>query len=105
MPSGTYALDPAHASLLWKVNHLGYPLHGALYKIDADIEYDNQKLMNSTVSVTVDPTSIETDYPNPEEKDFNKKLVEDNRGLTPASFHPSHLTQHLCKKHLIIQPK
>jgi polyisoprenoid-binding protein YceI len=91
MPSGVYKLDPTHASLIWKVSHLGLSDYTARFtKFDADIMYNNQAPMESKVKVSIDPTSIETDYPNPEEKDFDKKLVEDtswfNTGKFPSIF-------------------
>lgn len=75
LPAGTYKLDPTHASLIWKVNHMGLSNYtGRFTKFDATLTYDPKDPAKSTLEVTVDPTSVETDYPNPEKEDFNKKL-------------------------------
>lgn len=76
MPSGLYALDKAHASLIWKVSHLGLSDYTARFtKFDATLDFNAQNPSASTLSVTIDPSSVETDYPNPEQKDFDKKLA------------------------------
>jgi len=87
MPSGIYKMDPTHASLIWKVNHMGLSNYTARFtKFDADILFDNQNPMNSKVKAEIDPTSIKTDYPNPEEKDFDKKLTEDTSWFNTGKY-------------------
>ena len=75
MPAGVYKLDETHASLIWKVSHLGLSDYTARFtKFDADLTFDPENPENSSLTATVDPTSIKTDYPG--EKDFDKELVE-----------------------------
>lgn len=75
LPEGTYQLDKTHASLSWKVSHLGLSNYTARFTdFDASIEYNPENIEESKVSVTVDPTSLRTDYPYAEKKDFDKKL-------------------------------
>lgn len=87
MPSGIYDLDPTHASITWKVDHLGLSKYTARFtKFTSKIKYDNTDPMNSQVIAEIDPTSIETDYPATEEKDFNKKLIEDTSWFNSNKF-------------------
>lgn len=63
-PAGEYQLDPAHARLLFRVNHLGFSHYTALIqKFDAKIGFDPDNPETMTVEATVDPASVETHYP------------------------------------------
>lgn len=87
MPAGVYKLDNTHASLTWKVMHMGLAKYTARFtKFDTDILYNAEDITKSRVKATIDPTSIRTDYPNPEEKDFDKKLVEDKEWFNAKQF-------------------
>lgn len=62
VPQGAYELDKAHTSLLFKVNHLGFSTFtGRFTRYDARLAFDPAKLSDSSVNVTIDPTSISTD--------------------------------------------
>lgn len=75
MPAGKYVLDKTHASLTWKVSHMGLSAYTARFtEFDAQLDYNPKNIGKSQVRVTVNPMSIETDYPNPEKTDFDKKL-------------------------------
>lgn len=75
VPSGKYTLDPTHASLTWKVGHLGLSNYTARFtKFDAAINFDATDPTKSTLTVSVDPASLKTDYPTPEKEDFDAKL-------------------------------
>lgn len=75
LPEGNYQLDKTHASLVWKVSHLGLSNYTARFtKFDASIDFNPEDITQSQVTATIDPLSIETDFPYPEEKDFDKKL-------------------------------
>ncbi len=77
MPAGNYSLDKTHASLIWKVSHIGLSNYTARFTdFDADLTYHPEDPAKSTLIVTVDPASLETDYPNIEKEDFDKKLSE-----------------------------
>jgi polyisoprenoid-binding protein YceI len=74
MPGGLYELDKTHASLTWKVSHLGLSDYTARFTdFDAKLMYDPMEVENTKLIATVNPTSIETDYPG--EKDFDGELV------------------------------
>jgi len=62
-PAGAYKLDPNHASLAFKVRHLGLADYNARFmKFDVALSLDPQAPGNSSVTVTIDPTSVRTDY-------------------------------------------
>lgn len=87
MPAGKYEIDDTHASLTWKVSHLGLSNYTARFTdIDATIEFDPKAPENSKVTASINPTSLETDYPYPEEKDFDKKLIEDKDWFNASKF-------------------
>ena len=73
-PSGRYTLDKTHASLLFRVSHMGFSNYTARFKrFDATLDLDTQTPVNSKLEVTVDATSLETDFPDPT-LDFNAQL-------------------------------
>lgn len=75
MPAGNYAIDPTHASVTWRVNHLGLSTYTARFtKVDATLNFDPKEPAKSTLKASIDPTSIKTDYPNPEKENFDAKL-------------------------------
>jgi polyisoprenoid-binding protein YceI len=64
VPAGAYTLDKAHASLIFRVNHLGFSNFTARFaRFDARLQFDPADLAASTVEATIDPGSIETDNP------------------------------------------
>lgn len=64
VPAGAYTLDKPHASLLFRVNHLGFSnFTGRFSSFDAQLQFDPQHLNASQVDVTIDPRSLETDNP------------------------------------------
>ena len=62
-PAGTYTLDPNHASLVGKVQHMNLAPYSIRFtKFDVTFQLDPRKLSASSVEVTVDPMSVRTDY-------------------------------------------
>lgn len=87
MPAGVYELDEAHASLIWKVSHLGLSNYTARFtSFDAELTFDPESPENSSLVATIDPTSLETDYPYPEQKDFDEKLVKSEDWFNAPAF-------------------
>jgi polyisoprenoid-binding protein YceI len=75
VPAGVYSLDRAHATLLFRVDHLGFSKYTARFRqFDAQLQFDPANFSASSVTVTIDPASIETDYPDPATVDFNAEL-------------------------------
>jgi len=74
VPQGAYKLDKTHASLLFRVKHLGMSNYTARFiKFDADLFLDPKAPAASSLTATVDATSLETDFPLPT-PDFNGLL-------------------------------
>lgn len=87
MPSGIYKLDKSHASITWKVSHLGLSKYTARFtKFDADLLFDALAPEKSKIKVTIDPTSVRTDYPNSDKKDFDKQLATDAGWFNGSQF-------------------
>ncbi len=64
VPAGVYKLDPTHSLLQWSVSHLGLSNYTAKFtKYDATVTLDPANLENSKIELTIDPTSVRTDYP------------------------------------------
>ncbi len=75
VPAGNYTLDKSHATLLFRVNHLGFSHYTARFKqFDATLQFDPANLGAASVQVSVDARSIETDYPDRAHLDFNATL-------------------------------
>lgn len=75
IPAGAYELDPSHATLLFRVDHLGFSHYTARFKrFNAKLQFDPQQLASAQLEVSVDPRSIETDFPDPAKLDFNGEL-------------------------------
>jgi polyisoprenoid-binding protein YceI len=75
VPAGTYRLEPSHASLIFRINHMGFSNYTARFKrFDAQLQFDPTRLAESSVTATVDANSLETDFPDPAKLDFNAQL-------------------------------
>jgi len=86
VPAGAYTLEKSHATLIFKINHLGFSNYTARFKkFDATLQFDPNKLATSTLTATVDARSLETDFPYPEQVDFNKEL-QNKDWLNTAQF-------------------
>jgi polyisoprenoid-binding protein YceI len=60
-PSGTYTLDPTHANILFSISHLGYShYYGRFDKIDGALKFDAKAPETSSVNITTDINSIDT---------------------------------------------
>ena len=62
IPKGSYALDKSHASLLFRVDHLGFSTFtGRFTRYDAQLDFDPARPSTARVNVTIDPRSIASD--------------------------------------------
>ncbi len=87
IPSGAYNIDMSHASLTWKISHFGLSNYTARFtSFDVDLNLDAGKPEQSTLAVTIDPTSIRTDYPNPEKTDFDGELANGEQWFNAGEF-------------------
>ncbi|MEM6616416.1 MAG: YceI family protein [Pseudomonadota bacterium] len=87
VPSGTYAMDNTHASLVWKVNHIGLSNYTAkLTDFDVTINLDAENVANSSVSASANPLSVTTNFPNADQKDFDAELSKGANWLNGDNF-------------------
>ena len=64
VPAGAYTLDKAHASMTFKVNHLGFSHYTAQFTdFDAKLQFDPANPTAASLTATIDPTSL--DLPTP----------------------------------------
>jgi polyisoprenoid-binding protein YceI len=74
-PAGDYTIDKAHASLFFRVSHLGFSNYTARFsKFDAKLHFDPANPASSTVEATVDPASLGLENP---PAGFLKELLGD----------------------------
>lgn len=60
-PAATYALDPAHTTALFRINHLGFSFtYGVFSDVSGTLEYDAEHPEASSVSVSIKTASINT---------------------------------------------
>lgn len=63
-PAGAYVLDKAHASLVFRVNHIGFSNYTAQFsKFDAQLRFDPANPSASSVTATIDPRSLTLNAP------------------------------------------
>lgn len=66
---GGYTVDPDHASLIFKINHLGFSTFiGSFDEFDAALDFDPENIENSTLEVIVDMSSLDVNLPEFEEE-------------------------------------
>jgi len=59
--AGNYALDPAHASVVWSVSHVGLSNYTARFDdISGTLSFDPLSPEDSQVDIRIDPTSVST---------------------------------------------
>ena len=83
--SGTYELEKSHAFLTWRVSHNGLHKYTARFTdFDATINFDPADPVNSSVTATVNPLSVETDHPTND--GWNKTLATDKKWFNGEAF-------------------
>ena len=75
VPAGDYKMDRAHSTLIFRVDHMGFSKYTVRFRrFDAQLRFDPRDLTATQLTATVDPRSIETDFPDPK-YDFNAELA------------------------------
>ncbi len=92
-PAGIYELDPTHASVTWKINHLGLSYYTARFdKINATLNFDPANLPASSVKATVDIASVNTGYDVMDKKLQGEQFFDISKGAT-INFNSTTLTK------------
>lgn len=85
IPSGDYVVDARHVSAMVSVKHLGLSTYVMRFeKVDIELSLDVENLANSSVTATIDPTSIST--PLLDDGAFNAEI---SNGFLNAAAHPT----------------
>ena len=72
--AGQYVLDPNHATLIWKLNHLGFSTFlGSFNEFEASLDFDPENIENASLEVVIDTASLDVDLP-----EFEEELRGDN---------------------------
>lgn len=62
--TGTYEIDPTHTSVTWRVGHFGLSHYTGRFKtVDATLQFNADDPSATSLTATIDPLSVETDYP------------------------------------------
>ena len=87
IPSGTYEIDKAHSSVIFRVDHLGLSKYTARFtKFDAKLEFDNENPSKSSIETTIKANSVKTDFPFVQRKDFDKFLAYNENWFNARKF-------------------
>ena len=72
--AGQYALDPNHAALMFKLNHLGFSTFlGRFTEFDASLDFDPENIENANLEMVIEMSSINVNL-----EDFEEELRSDN---------------------------
>lgn len=86
-PSGTYRVDPDHSSIVFRVKHLGLVWFTARFtSFSADLGFNADAPEKSTLSVSIDPTSIQTGVAPKPTENFDNKLASDSSWFNSSAF-------------------
>ena len=75
-PAGVYVTDPAHTSVSWSLDHSGLSHWTARFVgVHGVLDWKPEDPAASTLRVEIDPRSVRTDFPAPEETDFDGMIA------------------------------
>lgn len=76
LPSGAYQLEKPHASLFFRVKHLGLSNYTVrLADFDATLDFNPAQPAASKVHAIINPMSVQTDHPT--DKDWDRRIGAD----------------------------
>ena len=86
--SGLYNLEKTHAFLTWSVKHNGISDYIVNFTdFEADLVFDAENPENSQLSVSINPTAMNTNYPDPVKKaEWEAELGTDPRFMHAGEF-------------------
>ena len=71
---GQYAVDPNHAALMFKLNHLGFSTFlGRFTEFDASLDFDPEDIENANLEMVIEMSSINVNL-----EEFEEELRGDN---------------------------
>ncbi|MEL7488443.1 MAG: YceI family protein [Pseudomonadota bacterium] len=75
-PSGSYANDPTHTSLHWKIGHIGLSNYTArMSDVAITLDFNADKIERSSLKASIGAASVDTGYPG--DKDFDAEVSGD----------------------------
>ncbi len=84
-PAGLYVTDPAHTQVIWSLDHSGLSHWSARFvAAKATLDWRPDAPADSRLEVEIDPASLRTDFPHPEETNFDQMIAEDPDFLAGA---------------------
>lgn len=86
--SGLYNLEKSHAFLTWTVKHNGISSYTVNFTdFNADLVFDAESPANSQLSVSINPTALNTNYPDPDGKiEWESELATDAKFMNANEF-------------------
>ena len=86
--TATYSLDKTHAYLTFGVSHNGLSTYTVNFTdFDADIDFNSEEPTASSISVTINPMALETNYPDAEKRtEWHQELSTEERFLNATEF-------------------
>lgn len=83
-----YELEKTHAFLTWSVRHNGISDYIVNFTdFDATLDFDPAAPEDSSLEVSINPTALETKYPNPEKKvEWENELAFDEKFFNANAF-------------------
>ncbi len=87
-PSGVYAMDDSHASVTWKIKHLGLAPYTAQFEtVNGTLTFDSEDPSKSSVTATIAAASVDTDFTG-NERETVEQWHDNVRGFLKAGEHP-----------------
>jgi polyisoprenoid-binding protein YceI len=74
-PPGAYSVDMAHASLNFRISHMGLSHYTARFtRMKATLKFDPAHPEAQSVTATIDANSLQTNYPEPKKLNFDAQI-------------------------------
>ena len=87
-PAGTYTLDPRHASVVWRIRHLGLSAYTARFDtVSGALNFDSLHPENASINVTIAANSVSTGLVNAQgQRAFDQEIAN---GVLGAESNPN----------------
>lgn len=74
-PAGLYTNDPIHTSINFRIGHMGLSHFTARFtRFHGTLQFDPEKPAAMAVEFTLEPASLQTNYPDPKALNFDKQI-------------------------------